>query len=145
MKALLFSMIAFILSGTAGCGSNDSSGCGTESNPTILTVGDRVPAIGASVANSSISHSFTVKDAPIMFSSLALGLLAPKHTAGIPTPSSLTWTATASGQDLNWTTMVQSWATAPGHVEMVPTGGWKSDSGCYYKLPPPLFSYDVTP
>jgi hypothetical protein len=97
------------------------------------------------VTNSNIAHSFTVKDAPIMFSTLTLALLAPKHTAGTPTPSSSTWTAEISGQDLTWSTTIQSWATAPGHVEMVPAGGWKSDSGCHYKLPTPLFSYDVTP
>jgi hypothetical protein len=127
-----------------GCGDSDQSdGCGTESNPTVLTVADRIPAIDASVANGNILHSFTVKEAPITFSSITLGLLAPKHTAGDATPSSLTWTAASSGKDLVWSTTVESWSTTPGHVEMVPAKGWKSDSGCYYVLPSPLFSYDV--
>ena len=145
MKVLLFLTLGLVVSVTTSCGSNDSSGCGTESNPSILTVTDRVPAIGSSVANSNIAHSFTVKEAPIMFSSITLGLLTPQHTAGTPTPSSFTWTANVSGKDLVWSTTIGSWSTAPAHVEMVPSGGWKSDSGCYYKLPSPLFSYDVAP
>lgn len=145
MKTMLLLAIGLGISGMASCGSNDSSDCGSETNPTILTVTDRTPVMGTSVTNKSIAHAFTVKEAPIMFSSLPVGLPSPQHTAGTPTPSPLTWMGQASGKDLVWSTTIDAWATAPSHVEMAPIGGWKSDSGCYYKLPSPLFSYDLTP
>ncbi len=145
MKPLILGMALAVGTGAA-CGSDNDSNCGTESDPIILTVSERTPALGASVTNSSIQHSFTLQDSPIMFSSVTLGFLAPKHTAGMPTTSSFAFTVTPSGEDLIWSsTTIDSWPVAPGHVEIVPLSGWKNDEGCHYKLPTPLFSYDVTP
>jgi hypothetical protein len=35
--------------------------------------------------------------------------------------------------------------SAPGHVELAAATGWKTQDGCYYRLPHTLLSYDVRP
>jgi hypothetical protein len=137
--ALVFAAVTVL-----GCGSDDNK-CGTQAKPGILNVEDRIPKVGASVVNSNILHSFTVKDSPIESQDiyLNLALLSPKHTAGGSTPGTLTWTVEESGKDITWSTTINAWQTAPGHVEIVSGGGGWESAGCYYDWPSPLFSYDV--
>jgi len=37
-----------------------------------------------------------------------------------------------------------AWANAPAQVEIESKGVYQAQDGCVYKLPTPLFSYDLT-
>jgi hypothetical protein len=145
VRSMSGALVIVISTALLGCGSSQDSGCGSESSPIALTVADRSPAIDSTVANSKILHAFTVKDTSLVFSTISLGLLTPKHTAGSPTPNPLAWSGQISGKDLIYSTTVDAWDTAPGHVEIISLSKWKTDAGCHYELPSPLFSYDETP
>jgi hypothetical protein len=49
------------------------------------------------------------------------------------------------GKDLIYSSTDDAWATAPSHVETTFSGLFKTDDGCVYAFPSPLFSYDVVP
>jgi hypothetical protein len=133
---------------TAGCGSDDKTAatptCPAGPGTTVLTIADVSPATGATVQNRAIEEKFTIKNAPGMFNSFTVALLA-SHTAGTPLPVNGTITATRVGNDLTYSSTVDSWATAPSHVETTFSGLYKTDDQCLYAFPSPLFSYDVVP
>jgi hypothetical protein len=67
----------------------------------------------------------------------------PKHTAGMPNPVSLQIIPDVTGKDHIYSTTVDSWSTAPGHVELSDIKLRATESGCVFVFPSPLFSYDV--
>jgi hypothetical protein len=130
-----------------GCGSSDGSSsannCGTILSPNEFTLSDIQPAMGSSVPNSNIVHSFTI-DGQLLRATPTIGT-SSAHTAGDPTPPlTFTVTASASGKDSVYTADPVTWAM-PGHVELVQGGVEENTtSGCVSYFPSPLFSYDVT-
>jgi hypothetical protein len=106
----------------------------------VLTLSDVTPALGASVPNQAIVHSFSVLD-DIAFEDIALSYPAA-HTAGDPEPDiAFTYTITAESTDFAAAPVV--WSHAPGHVEIDAPVVYQTTDGCAYTLPSPLFSYDV--
>jgi hypothetical protein len=131
-----------------GCSSSDSkssAGCGTDTAPTQLEIGNVSPAAGSSVANTGTVMSFTIMGELVDLSpSLSA---AATHTAGAGTPNPLLWTfsISSSGKDSVFTSSPITWAMAPGHVELDAATLFKDpSSGCVSEIPSPLFSYDIT-
>lgn len=140
-RTLLCACGAFV---ACACSStSDEVFCGGVTNPTVLTLDSVTPALGATVPNDEIVHSFSVLN-DIVFQDIALEEL-PSHTAGDPS-SAITfgYTVAAESTDLAAADPVD-WSYAPGHVELDAPIIYQTDDGCAYKLPSPLFSYDVTP
>lgn len=134
-----------------GCGGSDDSGvgadsgtCGTFDNPGILKLTNRSPAMGASVVNRDIVHSFTVVNAPADYYSFDL-LHGEGHSAGLSTPDDPRFRTTRSGNNINYQMTIDSWSSAPGHVLLSARGSFSTSQGCTWTFPSPLFSYDVTP
>jgi hypothetical protein len=139
-----------------GCGPGDSdpdkemgpkmgaatADCGTVQEPLVLTLKDVTPAAGSSVPNADIVQSFTIVGKRLQLQPSFAGSAA--HTAGSAIPSPLTWTLALSGGDSVYTTVPMSWATAPGHVELIKPELAATDDGCVFALPTPTFSYDIT-
>jgi len=121
----------------------DGGPCGTHMEPGILKLANLVPAMGASVVNQTIVHSFTVVNAPGDFTNFDLRY-GPSHTAGVPTPNGPRFQTTISGSDVAYQLTATSWSLAPGHVEWVASGGFDTSKGCTWNFPSPLFSYDIT-
>jgi hypothetical protein len=152
LQALILCWIsaAFMACGGSGSSSADSAVdaaggvCGTHADPGILKITGRTPAIGASVLNQNIVHGFVVENAPAIFTSFTLRYSDP-HTAGNSTPFEPTFQATVSGSNLIYQMTINAWSRAPGHVELVASGGYDTSKGCSWVFPSPLFSYDVTP
>ena len=121
--------------------------CGTADDPATLIVTDRVPALGATVKNNDITEGFTVAYASMFTSAIEVDETSPLHTASYetPTPNPFTPTPSDSGKRGRFDRTVVSWGVAPAHVELAAVAGYRTDDGCYYKLPSPLLSYDVTP
>jgi hypothetical protein len=114
--------------------------CAGINNPTVLTLVNLAPAIGDSVPNQAIVHSFSITD-DIVFSDIALAYLET-HTAGTPDPAlQFTYTIAETTTDLTSPPVV--WTSAPGHVELEAPIVYQTPDGCAYALPSPLFSYDV--
>lgn len=130
-------------SGDDGHGHGASYACGTEEEPAILVLKDVKPGAGETVSNRGIVEQFTLVDAPFMVQEFPFVLLS-KHTAGTSSPSPLQLTVDVQGKDLVYSATIDSWATAPGHVERGLRGFWKNDNGCAFAFPSPLFSYDIT-
>jgi hypothetical protein len=138
------------LTAAAGCGAEAPLRCGTPDNPAVLHVGRRSPALGATVKNRAIEESFTVEGSPIYlelppypFSVLEE---TPAHTAGyVGYQSATQWSSGVADGDVTIARTVDAWSEAPGHVELAVIVGWQSEQGCYYRLPDPILSYDVTP
>ena len=118
--------------------------CGTHAEPGILKLTGRTPAIGASVLDQNIVHGFVVENAPAIFTAFTLRY-GDTHTAGISTPFDPTFQVTVSGSNLIYQMTINAWSRAPGHVEIVASGGYDTSKGCSWVFPSPLFSYDVTP
>lgn len=134
--------------GGAGGGASEGAGagtpgCGTASDPTLLTLRDVSPVPGSTVAGDAVVHAFTIVDAPGLIQQLTFQLPAA-HTAGTPDPAQLAFTITQDGADLVYTAAPVAWSTVPAHVELSVTGAFEAD-GCVYAFPSPLFSYDVEP
>lgn len=130
-----------VLAACACSGTTDQPLCSGVNDPTVLTLANVTPALGDTVANDAIVHSFSVTD-DVAFSDIALGYL-PSHTAGTPDPAiAFTYTIAAATTDFTSTPVV--WSTAPGHVELEAPLIYQTPDGCAYTLPSPLFSYDVT-
>lgn len=74
--------------------------------------------------------------------------------AGLPTnettanrtfsPTPLQFTMVVQGKDQVYSTTIDSWSTARGHVEMGVSNMLANDNGCVFLFPSPLFSYDIT-
>jgi hypothetical protein len=128
--------------GACACsGTSNQDTCGGINDPTELTLVNVVPALGDSVPNQDIVHSFSITD-DIAFSDIALAYLET-HTAGTSNPAiQFTYTIAAETTDLTSAPVV--WTSAPGHVELEAPIIYQTSDGCAYKLPSPLFSYDVT-
>ena len=121
-------------------GTSDQSVCTGVNDPTVLTLSNVSPALGASVPNVSIVHSFSVLN-DIAFEDIALTQLA-SHTAGDATPA-IDFTYTVAAESTDFTSTAVEWSNAPGHVELAAPVVYQTTDGCAYTLPSPLFSYDV--
>jgi hypothetical protein len=127
-----------------GRGHGASYACGTESEPVAFRLKDVLPVAGTTVVNKGIVQQFTLEDPPFILSTGLSFILLPKHTAGTPNPVSLQVMANTSGKDHVYSTTVDSWTTAPGHVELSDNKLRATQSDCVFVFPSPLFSYDVT-
>jgi hypothetical protein len=135
------------------CGSTDSDpgpkmgaatpGCGTVQEPLLLTLKDVKPALGSSVPNANIVHSFTIVGKLLKIDP-TFAPAGTQHTAGARIPNVLSWTYAASGGDTVYTSEPLSWTTAPGHVELTPPGVLVTPDNCVSELPTPTFSYDIS-
>lgn len=121
----------------------DSGICGTRTNPGILQVTDVIPAMGTTVPNGRITHTFTVAKAPAEFTAFTLRY-GSNHTAGGSTPSDPVLQATVIGSSIVYQFSVDRWAMAPGHVELKASNGYETNAGCSWVFPTPLLSYEVT-
>jgi hypothetical protein len=130
-------------SGDGGVGA-DSGICGTASDPGVLKLADRSPALGASVVNRDIVHSFTVVNAPADYYAFDL-LHGDGHSAGLSTPTDPRFRTTRSGNNISYQMTIDSWSNAPGHAVLNVRGTFETSQGCTWAFPSPLFSYDVTP
>jgi hypothetical protein len=132
-----------------GCGGgDDGSGskppnpnCGTVQNPKQFELSGLQPAIGASVPNTNITHQFTIT-ASVVIQQLVTAY-TPAHTAGDPTPA-LAWTAMPVAGGVTYQSNSVAWANTPAQVEIESEGIYQAPDGCVYKLPTPLFSYNLT-
>lgn len=138
-------VLAVALGATLGCSSSSDGGssCGTAQKPATFTLKDVSPAAGSSVPNSDIVLTFTVVGQLLSFTP-PLALHPSLHTAGEPTPNPIHWSASVSGNDIIYTAEPITWATAPGHVQLIPSAPVQDPSNCVWTLPTPTFSYDVT-
>ena len=124
----------------AGCSGNSSDiVCGGVGAPAELHLGSVTPELGSVVVNDAIVHSFSVLD-DIAFTDIALSL-APGHTAGAPDPA-LTFQYKVSATTTDYTAAAVTWE-ASEHVEIDSDGIYQTPDGCAYRLPTPLFSYDL--
>jgi hypothetical protein len=115
--------------------------CAGLSNPAVIELTELEPALGASVPNEAIVHSFTITG-DVAFTSIAFAY-SKLHDAGDARPAlELTYSNEASG--VVYTSGPTSWENAPSHVEMAVPLVYETAAGCAYTLPVPLFSYDVT-
>jgi hypothetical protein len=133
-----------------GCGdsdqgaSADSGICGTAAEPGRLKLSNLSPALGASVMNSNIVHSFTIVNAPADYYDFAL-LHGDGHSAGVSTPDSPRFTTTKTGNNITYQMTIAGWSNAPGHVVLNTNGTFETSKGCRWVFPSPMFSYDITP
>lgn len=140
-KAQLPLLAALELLFLAGCsGSSSDIVCGGVGAPTELHVGNVTPELGSTVVNDDIVHSFSVLD-DIAFDDMAL-TLAPAHTAGASDPA-LSFAYKISATTTDYTAAAVTWETAPGHVELNSNAIYQTPDGCAYRLPTPLFAYDL--
>jgi len=152
VRTSMLGWFSAVLVACGGGGSNSvdsamdagSGVCGTYAEPGTLKVTGRTPAIGASVLNQSIVHSFVVENAPAIFTAFTLRY-GDTHTAGISTPFDPAFQVTVSGSSLIYQMTIDAWSQAPGHVEIVASGDYETLQGCSWVFPTPLFSYNVTP
>jgi hypothetical protein len=142
-RALGFGLLSVV---TLACGGSDGDGtpdpsCRTTRAPTTVEIKDVSPAIGASLTNSGIVHTFTIVGRHVTF-----GLkfdLSAAHTAGQTVPSTVPWTLTFNGADSVYASEPIRWQNAPAHVEVVDSSGLHQDSECLM-LPKQMFKYDIT-
>jgi hypothetical protein len=140
-KAPLPAFTTLALALLAGCSASSTDiVCGGVAAPADLHVGNVTPAIGATVTNDAIVHSFSVLD-NIAFDDVVLDYPL-EHTAGASDPD-LKFSYQLSATSSDYTAAAVTWATAPGHVEINSTAIYQTPDGCGYRLPNPLFSYDV--
>jgi hypothetical protein len=104
---------------------------------------DVAPAAGTTVPNQNIVEKFTIVDPPFVITGLSFQIL-PKHTGGTTSPLALQFTVASDGKDDIYRMTVDSWSTAPGHVEIGVPGVFLNGNDCAFVFPSPLFSYDVT-
>jgi hypothetical protein len=134
-------VLAAALVGCAGDDDDETPACPGISSPALLELADVTPAPGSTLPNEDIVHAFTVTT-PVAFDSIAFALSAA-HTAGNPTPG-FTFSLMLEGSGVVYTAEPLTWETAPAHVEFYSPVVYQTPDGCGYKLPSPLFSYDVT-
>jgi hypothetical protein len=141
MQKLSLHTLLAALGALACSGTSHSDPCGGINDPTVLTLVNVSPALGASVPNEAIVHSFSITD-DIVFSDIAFDYLE-SHTAGTPAPA-LTFSYTIGAETTDLTSTAVVWSNVPGHVELEAPIVYQTPDACAYKLPSPLFSYDVT-
>jgi hypothetical protein len=142
----LFTRWSFaLLAGTPallGCSDEpDDPICQGVSNPAVIELTELEPALGESVPNEAIVHSFTVTG-EVAFTSIVFAY-SKLHDAGKASPA-LELTYSNEGSGVVYTSEPTSWENAPGHIEMAVPVVYETAAGCAYTLPVPLFSYDVT-
>ena len=141
-----FARPAFVLLTCApsllGCSDDaDLPICAGVSNPAVMELADLQPALGESVPNEAIVHSFTVTG-DVAFTSIAFAY-STLHDAGKASPAlELTYSKEDTG--VVYASEPTSWENAPGHIEIAVPVVYETPAGCAYTLPVPLFSYDVT-
>ena len=129
-------------SGLLGCAEgSESPNCPGVGAPTVLELSALTPALGDTVTNDAIVHSFTIVDS-VAISGIAL-TRGSTHTAGTPEPD-LTFTHDPPTATSDFVAAAVSWETAPGHVEIEAPVVYETPEGCGYRLPSPLFSYDLS-
>jgi hypothetical protein len=138
---------ALVIALVAPCACSDPSpapNCPGVGAPALLELSDLTPALGASVVNDAIVHSFTV-EGDVSFDGVASDALSyPRvHTAGTADPA-LAFEHVPASDLTHFTSVAVTWANAPAHVEITTPLVFETDEGCAYQLPAPLFSYDVT-
>ena len=139
-KAQLLALAALELA-LAGCSpSSTDVTCGGVGAPADLHLSNVTPALGSTVANAGIVHSFSVTD-DIAFEKMTFSYPAA-HTAGAPDPA-LTFKAVVSATTTDFTFAAVAWETAPAHVEINSNSIYQTPDGCGYRLPTPLFAYDI--
>lgn len=127
----------------AACGTNDpQADCPSVSAPGELTLASLSPALGAELPNQSIVHEFSLPNG-LLIDSIALSYPA-EHSAGAPNPE-LQFSYSVGDSTTQYTADPVEWERAPGHVEIEAPLVYQTDVGCAYRLPSPLFSYDITP
>jgi hypothetical protein len=125
----------------AGCSSSSSTiDCAGAAAPAELHVSNMIPELGSTVANDAIVHSFSVLD-DIAFDDMALSY-AQAHTAGDSDPA-LSFSYVVSTTTTDFTFKAVTWATAPAHVEVNSEAIYETPDGCAYRLPTPLFAYEL--
>jgi hypothetical protein len=142
MRAVRDALVALAL---AGCSSKDMGSdkpCGTQENPVVLTVSDVQPALGSMVKNQAIVHTFTVVNAPGLFSGLVFAT-NPEHTAGSFKPATPVFTAQAAGKNIKYTGEGMTWEKSTGAVSFRASQRYLTPDACAYALPNPLFSYTL--
>jgi hypothetical protein len=126
----------------AGCGPKDEGVvCGGINQPTTITLSNLTPALGDSVPNDAIVHSFSVVD-DFQFGDVVLDY-PDAHTAGTANPA-LVFGYNVAEYTTDYTAAAVTWENAPAHVEIDNLLVYQTPDGCAYRLPSPLFSYDVT-
>jgi hypothetical protein len=97
----------------------------------------------------------------LLAGSQPIGMVSQERTewrfswrAGLPTseatanrtfsPTPLQFTMVVQGKDQVYSTTIDSWSTAPGHVEMGVSNMLANNNGCVFVSSSPLFSYDIT-
>jgi hypothetical protein len=146
-------LLCLCLAGVAACGvsagnspdvaaASEAGICGTSAQPGILKVANLSPPLGSTVANQAIVHGFTVVNAPAQFNNFDLRF-GPAHTAGLPTPEKPRFTMISADGSIIYQVTIETWSTAPGHVELTSSGGFQTKQGCAWAFPSPLFSYDL--
>jgi hypothetical protein len=132
-----------------GCGDSDNGSsadsgiCGTAAEPGVLKLSNLSPALGGSVVNRNIVHSFTIVNAPADYYDFVL-LHGDGHSAGLSTPDSPRFTTTKTGNSISYQMTIDSWSNAPGHVVLNTNGTFETSKGCRWVFPSPMFSYDIT-
>ena len=154
MRGLLVGLLSLALVVAAcesegGGGAGDTTGggprCGTVEAPTTLELAGVTPAPGSTVENRDIVQAFTVVDPPGLFNEMQF-MTATGHTAGAASTARLQITIDVMAEGGHrYTVAPVSWATAPGHVELVVTTPFEGPDGCIWAFPTPLFSYDLVP
>jgi hypothetical protein len=115
--------------------------CAGISSPAVLELAELTPAVGATVPNDDIVHSFLVTG-DVAFTSIAFAY-SKAHDAGKASPE-LELSYSQEDDGVLYTAEPTTWENAPGHVEMAVPVVYETSEGCGYRLPFPLFSYDVT-
>jgi hypothetical protein len=125
-----------------GC-SDDPSGptCPGISNPTVLELTELTPTLGATVPNDAIVHSFVVTG-DVAFASIVFGFLEGHDAGKASPPLELSYSKQAHG--VVYTAEPTSFEHAPGHVEIGVPVVYETPDGCGYRLPSPLFSYELS-
>lgn len=121
----------------AGCGdsddgsSADSGVCGTAAAPGVLKLSNLSPALGASVVNRNIVHSFTIANAPAIYDDFPL-LHGDGHSAGLSTPDDPRFRATQAkaSSNVSYEMTIDSWSSASGHVVLKANGSFETTKGC---------------
>jgi hypothetical protein len=143
MPLARFALLSLPLALPLGGCSDEPTGptCPGISNPEVLELSELTPAIGASVPNDAIVHSFVVTG-DIAFASIAFGFLEGHEAGKASPPLELSYAKDERG--VVYTAEPTSFENAPSHVEIGVPVVYETPDGCAYRLPSPLFSYELT-
>jgi hypothetical protein len=130
--------------GSAGSGGSAGGGggpCGTEAEPTLLEVIEVVPEVGATVPNLDIVQAYTVTNGPAPLGSFNFEYLADHTTGNYTAAPQIRIQADDVGYRYTFDPPI-AWENV-GHVEFRQTDVFEDGDGCFWKLPSPLFDYEV--